>query len=183
MGHNASTTNESTVNNQVSTNTSNQNYSKDNTINDESNIRNHDIVHGDDIKGGVNTFNAMTNTQGGVQIFKLQELLYTIGPVITSHFSDVSVDSSSTSTSSGSRSGSSTTDSTVTTTVTNSCNPSPYVDYTKYPYFSNEELRYLNNVRYQEMMKDPCISAAQKAGYTEQLQIINQKFGYVNIRN
>ena len=52
----------------------NQDLSKDIKINDTKNIRNYDIVHGNDIKGGHNTFNAVLNTSTGKQIFKLQEL-------------------------------------------------------------------------------------------------------------
>ncbi len=61
--------------NEVHTAVNNQNLSKDIKINDVTNIRNHDIVHGSDIKGGQNTFNAVLNTSTGKQIFKLQELL------------------------------------------------------------------------------------------------------------
>ena len=55
----------------------NQDLSKDIKINDTTNIRNHDIVHGNDIKGGANTFNAVLNTSTGQQIFKLMELRLT----------------------------------------------------------------------------------------------------------
>jgi hypothetical protein len=43
----------------------NQDLSADTVSSTEQNIRNHDIVHGDDIKGGMNTFNALQNYEGG----------------------------------------------------------------------------------------------------------------------
>ena len=89
-----SSTNKSNVVNQngVETNISNSNLSSDKNINDTTNIRNHDIVGGNDIKGGQNTFNGILNTSTGIQVFKLQELLYTTGNVITTHTSDISQD-------------------------------------------------------------------------------------------
>ena len=59
---------------EVHTAVNNQDFSKDIKIDDVTNIRNHDIVHGSDIGGGQNTFNAILNTSTGKQIFKLQEL-------------------------------------------------------------------------------------------------------------
>ena len=59
---------------EIHTAVNNQDLSKDIKINDVTNIRNHDIVHGNDIGGGENTFNAILNTSTGQQIFKLQEL-------------------------------------------------------------------------------------------------------------
>ena len=156
-------------------NVNNQDLSKDITSRTTQNVRNHDIVHGDDIKGGMNTFNALSNT--GKQIFKLQELMYTTGPVITTHTSDVSMDSTSNVQQSGSRSGSSTSDSTQ--TVSSTCTAGRYVDYT-HRYFTASELSYLNNTIVPNMLRDPCMPAAQKAGYREQLAIINQKFGWVS---
>ena len=60
----------------------NQDLSKDIKINDVTNIRNYDIVNGNDIGGGQNTFNAILNTSTGKQIFKLQELSnnFTLAP-------------------------------------------------------------------------------------------------------
>ena len=57
---------------EVHTAINNQDLSSDKKINDTTNIRNYDIVHGNDIGGGMNTINGLTNT--GTQVFKLQEL-------------------------------------------------------------------------------------------------------------
>ena len=72
-----SNSNKTTQVNQTSTtqNVNNQNLSADKKINDVQNIRNYDIVHGSDIKGGSNVFNGVLNTSTGVQVFKLQELI------------------------------------------------------------------------------------------------------------
>jgi hypothetical protein len=43
----------------IKTNVNNQDLSSDTTVTNQTNLRNHDIVHGDDIKGGMNTFNAL----------------------------------------------------------------------------------------------------------------------------
>ena len=107
--------------------------SKDTRINDTTNIRNHDIVGGSDIKGGQNVYNGVLNTSTGIQVFKLQELLnnipdysqlgYTTGPVTTTHTSDISVDSHVTSQQSGSSSSNTSNDSTSTTTTTTTRDP------------------------------------------------------------
>ena len=67
-------TNRTTQSNTDETHTAvnNQDLSSNTTVNDTKNIRNYDIVHGNDIGGGYNTFNGLTNT--GTQVFKLQEL-------------------------------------------------------------------------------------------------------------
>ena len=52
--------------NEVHTAVNNQNLSSDKRINDTTNIRNHDIVHGNDIGGGMNTFNGLTNSATGI---------------------------------------------------------------------------------------------------------------------
>ena len=59
---------------EIHTAINNQDLSSDKKINDTTNIRNYDIVHGNDIKGGMNTFNGLTNTASGTQVFKLMEL-------------------------------------------------------------------------------------------------------------
>ena len=59
---------------EIHTAVNNQDLSSDKKINDVTNIRNYDIVHGNDIGGGMNTFNGLTNTASGTQVFKLQEL-------------------------------------------------------------------------------------------------------------
>ena len=59
---------------EIHTAVNNQDLSNDIRINNVDNIRNYDIVHGNDIKGGQNTFNAILNTSTGQQIFKLMEL-------------------------------------------------------------------------------------------------------------
>ena len=62
---------------EVHTAVNNQNLSSDTTSSTTQNIRNHDIVHGDSIGGGLNTFNGLSNSSTGVQVFKLQELSFT----------------------------------------------------------------------------------------------------------
>ena len=59
---------------EVHTAINNQDLSSDKRINNTTNIRNYDIVHGNDIGGGVTTINGLTNT--GTQVFKLQELRF-----------------------------------------------------------------------------------------------------------
>ena len=57
---------------EVHTAINNQDLSSDKKVDDTTNIRNYDIVHGNDIGGGMNTINGLTNT--GTQVFKLMEL-------------------------------------------------------------------------------------------------------------
>ena len=58
--------------NEVHTAINNQDLSSTKVVNDTTNIKNYDIVHGNDIGGGITTINGLTNT--GLQVFKLQEL-------------------------------------------------------------------------------------------------------------
>ena len=107
----------------------------------------------------------------------LQEDYYTTGPVITTHKSDVSVDSHTNVQQSGSRSGSTSKDSSTTTTSV--CTPPKYVDYTHME-ISSYQLYQLNNYVVPNMLKDPCYPEAQKRAYQQQLVTINQKYGWVS---
>ena len=83
MGSSTTTTNNGVTTNEVHTANNNQNLSNDHTINETTNIRNWDIVHGNDIKGGLTEIDGLYNT--GTQVFKLQQLNLSQPRVIASH--------------------------------------------------------------------------------------------------
>ena len=84
MGSSTTTTNNGVTTNEVHTANNNQNLSNTHTIEETTNIRNWDIVHGNDIKGGLTEIDGLYNT--GTQVFKLQQLNFSQPRILAYQF-------------------------------------------------------------------------------------------------